>query len=229
MKVGDGENLTDVIYNVLYERIVRFSLSPNALISDYSLSNELSVSRTPVREAIIRLVDDGLVERRGKSFFVKDITPSDVTDLYDARECVETSLLTIAMRKGISDEELSVLRDLNKNLNDCVKENDIMKALDYDTMIHEHLASLAGNVRLKTFYDKLAKQVARINVFSIAQAQQRARDEHESIFKSIEEGNVENACKALRDNIAKAKDQHIEVLNNKLKDGWVGIMQFLYK
>lgn len=227
MKKEGPENLTEVAYNILYERIIKFNLPPGASVSDFSFSKELGISRTPVREAILKLFDDGLVEKTPKGFVVSNITPEDVRDLYDAREAIETSLLRLAMERGITDENIVHLRSLNAELKNAVTAGKIMVALDYDNQIHEYLAGLSQNQRLKLFYDKLAKQVVRMMVFSVAQDNQRANDEHEFLFSAIEDNDVEKACYYLKENISNAKTQHIEVLS-KLKDGWIGLVKFIY-
>ena len=74
MKREDTKNLVETAYNMILDRIVRFSLSPGVLISDYSLSKEIGISRTPIREALLKLVEDGLLEKRPHNFKVTDIT-----------------------------------------------------------------------------------------------------------------------------------------------------------
>lgn len=229
MQKGESWNLTEKVYQKLYEQIIKFTLSPGSPLSDFALGKELGMSRTPIREALLKLVDDGLVEKTPKGFFVASITADDVRDLYNAREAIETSLLALAMERGIPSRALMDLRSLNGNLRASVEKGDILKALEYDNQIHEKLAFLGGNKRLKLFYDKIAKQVARMMFFSVAQSDQHAADEHEQVFKAIEQNDATSACNYLRQNISKAKKQHIDVLEHKLKDGWMGIVRFIYQ
>lgn len=222
-------NLVETAYSIVLDRILKFSLSPGSSISDYSLSKELDISRTPIREALLRLVDDGLIEKKPHNFKVKEITAEDIVDLYNARNGLETSMLRLSIAKGISKDDLATLRALNKSLNECVKENDIIKSLKYDAKIHRFLAELSGNSRLLSFYDRISKQTQRMSVFSIAQDKRCANDEHEELFKAIEENNTEKAVEALSKNILKAKDQHINVLENCMREGWIGIAKFIYR
>ena len=228
-KKEENKNLVEIAYSMILDRITKFSLSPGASISDYSLSKELGISRTPIREALLRLVDDGLLERNPHNFKVTDITVDEIKDLYDARNGLEIEMLKLSIKRGISAAQMMALRDMNESLEKCVEEGDIIKALDYDTKIHRYLAELSGNNRLLSFYSRISKQTQRMSVFSIAQDKQRANNEHEELFKALENGNEEGAIKALSENILKAKEQHLNVLENGMREGWMGIAKFVYK
>lgn len=225
----ENKNLVETAYNMILDRITRFSLSPGSSISDYSLSKELGISRTPIREALLRLVDDGLLERMPHNFRVTDITADEIRDLYDARNGLEISMLRLSLAKGISADNLNVLRNLNASLDKCVEEGDIIRSLEYDAKIHRYLAELSENSRLLSFYDRISKQTQRMSVFSIAQSKQQANNEHEELFKAIENNDSDKAVKALSDNVLRAKDQHIHVLENSMREGWIGIAKFVYR
>lgn len=229
MKKEESKNLVETAYNMILDRIIKFSLSPGVAISDFTLSKELGISRTPVREAILKLVDDGLVERKVHGFQVADITSDEVIDLYDAREGTEIVMLRLSMQKGIDEEHLRHLRELNHSLADCIGRNDIIKALEYDNQIHGDLAGCSENHRLLSFYNRIAKQTMRMSVFSIAQGNQFAAEEHEQLFQAIESNDIEQACEALRLNISRAKEQHLHVLENSMREGWIGIAKFVYR
>ena len=222
-------NLVETAYNLILDRIVRFSLSPGATVSDFTLSREIGISRTPIREAIARLSEDGLIEKKGHKFCVAGITKEDMIDLYDARESVEIAMLMITMQNGVSGKDMDSLRESNSKLDECIAQGDILKALEYDTAIHSELALLSGNRRLIQFYAKLEKQMRRINTFSVAQEEQKAFNEHALILDSIEKGDSNTAIKALRSNIENAKMQNIGVLERAMKEGWIGIARFVYK
>ncbi len=225
----ENRNLVETAYNMILDRIIKFSLSPGSSISDYSLSKELGISRTPIREALLRLVDDGLLERMPHNFRVTDITVDEIKDLYDARNGLEISMLRLSIEKGVSGDKLALMRSLNESLEKCVEEGDIIRSLEYDARIHRYLAEQSGNSRLLSFYDRISKQTQRMSVFSIAQSKQQANNEHEEIFRAIEMGDAEAAAKALSDNILRARDQHIHVLENGMREGWIGIAKFVYR
>ncbi len=229
MKREDTKNLVETAYNMILDRIVRFSLSPGVLISDYSLSKEIGISRTPIREALLKLVDDGLLEKRPHNFKVTDITKEEIIDLYDARNALEKSMLELSMEKGIKKKDLASLRILNESLKKCVEDGDIIRSLEYDSKIHRELASLSENSRLLSFYERISKQTKRMSIFSLAQEKHEAKDEHEAIFHAIENNDLEGALNALSENILNAQKQHIHVLENVMKDGWMGIAKFVYR
>jgi|GEM_PF-6174718 len=68
-----------------------------------------------------------------------------------------------------------------------------------------------------------------MSIFSLAQEKHEAKDEHEAIFHAIENNDLEGALNALSENILNAQKQHIHVLENVMKDGWMGIAKFVYR
>lgn len=228
MEEKTEKSLPETAYDIIYDRIVKFNLAPGASVSDFTLSKELGISRAPVREAILRLVDEGLVKRKDHGFQVAEITSDDIRDLYEAREGIERAMLSLAIKRGITQDSVDQLRSYNSLLAECIGRNDVMGALEYDDKIHRYLASLCGNSRLLFFFDRIFKQVKRMNAFSAAQNQQNGAEEHERIFAAIISGDEAAACDALGENISRAKNQHISVLENGLGENWVKIARFIY-
>jgi DNA-binding GntR family transcriptional regulator len=93
-------NLGSDVYGVLWDRILSRDLSPNEKLSDLRLSEELGVSRTPVREALHRLVQDGVViYSPNRGFFVASFSADDIGEIFDLRAVLETlALRTVAAR-----------------------------------------------------------------------------------------------------------------------------------
>jgi DNA-binding GntR family transcriptional regulator len=92
-------SLGDEVYRLLWKRILDRGLRPGDKLSDLHLSHELGVSRTPMREALRRLVSDGIVQaERNRGFFVASFSASDIAEIYDLRATLETMALRVARR-----------------------------------------------------------------------------------------------------------------------------------
>ena len=84
------------VYSDLRSRIVNFTLLPGDRVSDKEIANELAISRTPVREALVRLSGEGLVQAiPNRGFRVKVFTLKEIEDLYTFRESLENSIYSL--------------------------------------------------------------------------------------------------------------------------------------
>lgn len=87
-------------YAVLREHIVSGELAPGETLSEVALAERLSVSRTPIREALRRLEQDGLVRRAGRRLVVRRRTPEEVAEMYEVREVLEACAARAAARRA---------------------------------------------------------------------------------------------------------------------------------
>ena len=80
------DTLVGDAYRKMLDGIWAYRYAPGSSLSDFTLSKELGISRTPIREALFLLIDDGLVRKKGAGGFeVTEITKEEIEDLYDAR------------------------------------------------------------------------------------------------------------------------------------------------
>ena len=80
-------------YEMLRDRLLRFAILPNQRINEVTLAAELDVSRTPLREALNRLVAEGLLVNRARGLSVPDLEPDIVFELFEARVEIECSVV----------------------------------------------------------------------------------------------------------------------------------------
>ena len=123
-------SLVDQAYEDIKNMICNFELIPGQIVSDFTLSKKLGMSRTPIRQALQRLEGDNLIvdAGAGKSYQVSPITEEEIIDLFDAREGIEVTAIRIAAEKGISETRLIELERINRNMEDAniagrIKEN----------------------------------------------------------------------------------------------------------
>jgi DNA-binding GntR family transcriptional regulator len=208
-------NLGEEVYRVLWKRILDRGLRPGDKLSDLRLSHELGVSRTPTREALQRLVSDGIVRaERNRGFFVASFSTSDIAEIYDLRAALETMALRAAAPR-LTPERLRSARieldNVDARLNAAGNESEKLEAfaafLDVDRRFHRLLVELAGNSRLRNMVEGLWAQIA---VFQWAGGfrdhwTEAAITRHRSIITAMLEGDVEQAIEALRQHIDEVK------------------------
>lgn len=215
------DTLVGDAYRKMLDGIWAYRYAPGSSLSDFTLSKELGISRTPIREALFLLIDDGLVRKKGAGGFeVTDITKEEIEDLYDARSELEVAMLHLTFQKGVPVGLVDTLRYLNGNLLSCLKRGEILPTLDFDTRIHHTLALSSGNRRLLAYFERIEKQVKRIQLFSVIHGHQETMDEHRRIIDALEQNDFRSCERALRINIDNAKRQHQAALENGLGERW---------
>ncbi len=215
-------NLGEEVYRLLWKRILDRGLRPGDKLSDLRLSQELGVSRTPTREALQRLVSDGIVRtERNRGFFVASFSESDITEIYDLRATLETMALRAAVPRLTPDLLRSAQIDLDNveaRLNAATSESEKLDAftafLEVDRGFHRSLVELAGNSRLQNMVEGLWAQIA---VFQWAGGfrdrwTDAAISRHRSIIAALLDGDVERATEELRQHIEEVKVWAIDEL-----------------
>jgi DNA-binding GntR family transcriptional regulator len=208
-------NLGEEVYRLLWKRILDRGLRPGDKLSDLRLSQELGVSRTPAREALQRLVSDGIVRpERNRGFFVVSFSASDIAEIYDLRATLETMALREAAPRLTPDLLRSAQIDLDNveaQLNAATTESEKLDAftafLEVDRGFHRSLVELAGNSRLQNMVEGLWAQIA---VFQWAGGfrdhwTEAAITRHRSIIAAMLNGDLERAAEELRQHIDEVK------------------------
>ena len=223
-----GSNLGEEVYRLLWKRILDHGLRPGDKLSDLRLSHELGVSRTPPREALQRLVSDGIVRaERNRGFFVASFSASDIAEIYDLRATLETMALQAAAPRLTADILRSAQIDLDNveaRLNAASTESEKLEAhtafLEVDRGFHRLLVDLAGNSRLQNMVEGLWAQIA---VFQWAGGfrdhwTDAAITRHRCIIAAMLDGDVERATEELRQHIDEVKVWAIDELGAAKSD-----------
>ncbi len=212
----------DRVYVRLRQLAANFEFKPDARINESSLSLELGASRTPLREALNRLVAEGfLTFQSGRGFFCRSLSPSLVLDLYEARVAVETETVRLACKRA-TDEELLLLKEtLDRHEQTRQPPNEPDFLLDQDEEFHLAIARLSQNAELVGMLENLNDRVRYVRlVYLKAKVEQDARSysssgktsAHRVILRAIMERNTETACLAMRRHIGRRREDAAEVV-----------------
>jgi DNA-binding GntR family transcriptional regulator len=144
----DRQSLREQVANVLRAAIVAGQMRPGVLYSVPTLAERLGVSGTPVREAMLDLAKEGLVDPvRNKGFRVAELSDKDLDDITELRALIEVPTVT-ALAATIPDADVERLRPLAQAIVDSAAEGDVIRYLEADRCFHLELLALAGNPRL---------------------------------------------------------------------------------
>lgn len=171
----DRSLLRDDVFRRLRDAIVDGTFAPGEQLKDGELAEWLGVSRTPIREALLRLGTSGLVVAiPGRS---TTVTAIDIDAARDARDVI-ASMHALAARQvagRLSDDDLGRMRDANRRFAAAVSSGDVAAALDADEELHRIPVAALGNRALESVLDHFDPLVRR------AERQRFSSDGHTSV------------------------------------------------
>lgn len=199
----------DRIYDAVRELAASYTIKPDERINEGSLAKSLGASRTPVREALNRLVaEDLLVFQAGKGFFCRALDPQQIFDLYELRVIVEEAAVTLACERA-SDSGIEALRaDLMANGQDYEGKS-VKQLVAYDEHFHESLVGLSGNSELVKRLQNINARIRFVRWFDMEQRVSVTRGEHRELMAQLAKRDAAACRKILRGHIEKRLDQII--------------------
>ena len=149
------ESTASVIARQLRNAIIHGSIPPGAQLGEADLAGRLGVSRGPLREAMQRLVQEGLLRSEpNRGLFVIELTDEDVEDIYLARAAVERAAVNAILNNDPARSAAS-LRRAHEAMSRAADRSDATALSDADLSFHQALVAEAGSPRLKRMHDTL--------------------------------------------------------------------------
>ncbi|MET9148778.1 MULTISPECIES: GntR family transcriptional regulator [unclassified Streptomyces] len=193
-------HLRDQVADALRAALIAGELRPGVIYSAPALAGELGVSATPVREAMLDLAREGLVEAvRNKGFRVTEMTERDLDEFTDIRALIEVPTVG-RVAASASTEQLEALRPLAQQIVTAAREHDVLKYLEADHRFHLELLSLAGNHHLVAVVADLRK---RSRLFGLGSLNETGRlvasaEEHVELLDLLVAGRGREAEECMR-------------------------------
>lgn len=195
------ELLRDNVYSSLRDAIVDGTLAPGERLRDTEIEAWLGVSRTPIREALLRLERAGLVvSLPGRS---TTVAPFDTASTLNAQQ-VAAAMHELAARLAtprLTADDLAAMEQANAGFADAIDTSDTDAALDHDDRFHEIVVAASGNTMVAEVLElatPLLRRVERLRFGSFA-----ARDsvaQHAAIISAARVGDAEEAARLSREN-----------------------------
>ena len=179
-------------------------------LTEELLSDQLGISKSPIREALNRLEAEGLIRieaRRGA--YLRTFSIKEVANLYDLREALETH----AVRTGqVSDDLLKELQRSVKRQRQFLKLNEKGKYIDEDMSFHAALARATGNAMLCDVLENLRNQIWLLRRKTYDLSSSSASDYHEMIVTALEAGDCAGAERAMSEHISDVRKKLVDSL-----------------
>ena len=197
-----SSTLTDQVYTVLRDRILSREVDAGEFIREQDVSDKLSVSRTPVREALGRLATEGFLERiPHRGFRVPEDSVADLVEFYP----ILCALEVLAGKESLPHLDaaaLMELRDANARYSQAFESADMPAGIECNNHFHHLLSAGSSNRRLRRMLDEMRSLVNRLETWAfsnIAEWEDSIR-EHSEILDAIEEGDFDSALEILEIN-----------------------------
>ena len=212
-QIVDGAT-SDVVYRALHEAIVMSILPAGQWLGEVQLARLFEVSRTPVREAILRLEADHLavrIPRRG--LVVSKITPQETIDVYVVREAIDGLAAALAAEMA-TPAEISNLEWINEQFARAAEEGDFDALAEINLRFHETLAAASRNALLISFVKHIHRLVRRFHstTFSHPGRAAEAVAAHRDLVQAIADRDAERARAIAMQDMATARRIRVAML-----------------
>jgi len=180
--------------------LLRFAFHPNQKINEVVLAARLETSRTPLREALNRLVAEGLLVGRERGFAVPDLEPELVSDLFEARLELECSLARLACDRATEDE----LDELSAFLDESAAESEnasVDRLIEFDLRFHCAIARLSRNLVLQHMLANLNDRIHLVRWIAMEGRRDRTQAQHREILECIRARDKDGAVAVMREHI----------------------------
>lgn len=194
-------------YRVLRRRILDNEMPPNAQYLEQELADALGMSRTPVREALIRLSDERLVEIRPRhGARVLPVSVDDMREIYEMMTELEALAVRKLAERGLSRREIRLLDQALEDMGAALERNDLDAWAKSDEIFHALLVDLTGNSRLSqvvaTFRDQAHR--ARMQTLRLRPKPVDSNRDHAAVVEAIRKRDGETAASIHRQHRHKA-------------------------
>ena len=221
--------MREAAYHHIQRKIAQRELRAGAPVSDVAIAKELGISRTPAREAIHRLVSEGLLESAGRGVVVVTLDRADIRDLYEMREALEVrAARTVAEQKTksgelrdfekIADVMKTLVKDLESSRMQALSAHQMARFEAADLAFHTYLMRLSGNRRsMKTVSGiRLLIRIfaARRDGHSLPVLKQICRD-HLDVVAAIRTGDADAATETLTRHISESRRSRLEEFDRR--------------
>ena len=213
-KCSDFEQThTAGVYETLKAEITSGPLQPRERLTEEALAARFKVSRTPIREALQRLVNEGLAETGAGGVSVAVLSVEDIRDLEQANRALQSLAAELASAKG-SAEDMAKLEELMEQMEACTEREDIEGWIAADHAIHRHLFLMPGNRWLLKLLLQMEALVARVRHFGIRGPgrMKEATQEHRTVVNAIKSRDPEAARRAMHDHLRRVEQHLVHIL-----------------
>jgi DNA-binding GntR family transcriptional regulator len=215
LPIARRDNIAGVLVDAVRAMIVDGRLAPGARINEVHLATALGVSRTPLREALARLTQEGALTSRSRiGYAVRPLTLEEFQQIYAIRPLLEPEALRLAGPPP--PERLTKLRRLNEKI---ARTRGAEAVIALDDSWHRELISGCANTVLLELIEQFVRRTRRYEM-ALMNARGNvlgAAIDHNAVLAALERDDLSGACKALRSNLLSGRAPIVEWLRERMR------------
>lgn len=215
---GRAADSVNLVYEALKEAAVEYRFKPNEKINEVEIAARLGVSRTPLREALNRLVQEGFmsfVPNRG--FYARDISPKGVQDQYELRAAIERAAFKLACERG-TDDEISKTAAIWRNNSKPNLTSNWARVAEADEAFHVGIVRLSRNEQMVAAIESINSLIRFFRRIDLESNLRRASlyDEHAGIIECLRKRDAKNGGELIERHIILSSAHAVEVTKEGL-------------
>lgn len=215
----------DRVHEALRQKAVSFAFMPDQKLNESALAAELETSRTPLREALNRLVAEGLLTfQTNRGFFCRSLTPKDILDLYEARVAIECEAVRLSCARASQDAIEALAHWLREMESLYRSSDDPLELLKVDEAFHLKLVELSGNSELVRLLANVNDRIRYIRLIDLKNMRDRNGGDpeaHNKIVQALLRRDAVAAEAAMRSHIEKRREQATEAVRTAFSQLYV--------
>lgn len=188
-------------YSYLRKRAIRFEFTPGERVNEAEISQQLNMSRSPVREALNRLATNGLFDAEpGRGFFSRRLSVREVSELLEIREDLELPCILYACENA-TREDIDRTREEWAEVAARQDSMDIEELVDADEQFHLQIAEFAGNDERLKFIRNINDRVRFIRLINLDGRRNQIIEEHAEILDAIQNKDAGKASELMKSHL----------------------------
>lgn len=210
------------VLSTLRDMAISYELKPGEKISEIELATRLGVSRTPVREALARLVNDGFLQPASRGFVRRALDVQETLDLYEARVAIESACLAMAIERA-TDAEIAEAAAYLKKSRDVPQGTSVQRLVELDEGFHLRIADMARNAEMRRMLVNLNERIRFIRWIDMENVgRDSTQKEHRAILKALKARDAGLSGRLLREHIGLRQDQIVDAITRGLAKIYLG-------
>lgn len=203
----------DFVYDELKRQIISLELKPGERVYEPAMASAMQVSRTPLREAIRRLVSESLLEQQPTGgVVVPALDEAAISELYEVRAAMESLMARNACLKATPADIEALEGILERNAAMVGFADEAMKQ---GMSLHGRIAEIAGNSWARRFHDQISNQMERYRHFTNSTQERRdqALAQHRTLVAAVAAGNPDQAARTAFEHVMGARDAAVRAIS----------------
>jgi len=221
--MSETEGTVERTYRRLKEMAASYEFKPDSRLNESELSKRLDTSRTPLREALNRLVAEGfLTFKSGKGFFCRSLKPAEIMDLYEARAAIECEAAALAAIRANAEDIAELEKFLENSKPDYKPGTSPVELVRLDEEFHTRLTALSGNAEMVRMLGNMNGRIHFVRLIDLKTLCERngpdvvTTEPHKRILEAVKRRDAD----AARAEMAKHIERRLESITENVRNAF---------